>query len=254
MLRSSKSIFGYALHAEDGEIGEVHDLYFQEREWVFHYLIADTGPWILGRRVLISLYALSQPDWASQSIGVALTKEQVQNSPEIDFEQPLSREEEIDLHRYYGWPVYWRVPPGLLPGPYAQGEPVEGQIKSQVEQITAEERRADPQIRSAREVFGYDIAARDGGVGYLDDFIFDTEDWVIRYLVVNTRAWLPGRDVLVAPQWVERIHHAGSVIEVDLERETIKNSPEYDPEEPVNRDYENRLYDYYGRRKYWERP
>ena len=40
-----------------------------------------------------------------------------------------------------------------------------------------------------------------------------------------------------------------SKVYVELSRETIKNGPEYI--EPVTREYEIRLYDYYGRPAYW---
>jgi hypothetical protein len=36
-------------------------------------------------------------------------------------------------------------------------------------------------------------------------------------------------------------------------REMVENSPEFDPSATVNREYELRLYDYYGRPKYWSK-
>lgn len=110
---------------------------------------------------------------------------------------------------------------------------------------------ADPHLRSTREVIGYHIQANDGGIGHVDDFIAGGEDWVIRYMIVDTRNWLPGRKVLVAPTWVKRVDWAKRDVYVDLSRETIENSPEFDPSAPVNREYELRLYDYYGRPRYW---
>jgi hypothetical protein len=68
---------------------------------------------------------------------------------------------------------------------------------------------------------------------------------------VDPRKWLPGKKVLVSPQWIEKVEWSDRKVYVDLPEETIKNSPEFDPSSSVNRDYENRLYDYYGRRKYW---
>jgi hypothetical protein len=63
---------------------------------------------------------------------------------------------------------------------------------------------------------------------------------------------LPGKKVLVAPTWIESVSWSESKVHVVLSRETIKNSPEFDPTVPVNREYEARLYDYYGRPVYWE--
>ena len=61
----------------------------------------------------------------------------------------------------------------------------------------------DPRLRSANEVINYRIGATDGEIGHVEDFIVDDETWAIRYMVIDTRNWLPGRKVLVAPQWIE---------------------------------------------------
>jgi hypothetical protein len=57
--------------------------------------------------------------------------------------------------------------------------------------------------------------------------------------------------VLLAPFWIEDVNWIERKIQVDLDQERIKNSPEYDPSAPVNRVYEERLYDYYGRPIDW---
>ena len=38
-----------------------------------------------------------------------------------------------------------------------------------------------------------------------DDFVIDDESWAIRYLIVDTRNWFPGKKVLVSPQWIRRV-------------------------------------------------
>jgi len=70
-------------------------------------------------------------------------------------------------------------------------------------------------------------------------------------MVVGTRDWLPGKKVLIVPQWIERIYWGAEQVHVDLSKKTVKNSPEYNPSDPVNREYEIRMYDYYGQPKYW---
>jgi hypothetical protein len=109
----------------------------------------------------------------------------------------------------------------------------------------------DSNVRSCKAVTGYGVEALDGAIGHVDDFIIEDEGWGIRYMAVATRDWLPGRKVLVAPQWIYGVSWAEMKVHVDLSREAVKNSPEYDSTAPVNREYETRLYDYYGRPKYW---
>jgi hypothetical protein len=99
---------------------------------------------------------------------------------------------------------------------------------------------------------GYTVAGQDDACGTVKDFLVDDEYWVVRYLVLDTGNWLPGRKVILAPAWVKDVTWADRKVIVDLSQEQIKGSPEFNPDEPVNRQYEVRLYDYYGRPKYWE--
>jgi hypothetical protein len=108
-------------------------------------------------------------------------------------------------------------------------------------------------LRSVKEVTGYQILATDGDIGHVEDFIVEDKLWLLQYLVVDTRNFLPGgRKVLVAPAWVNSVDWVGRSVSVDLSVDAVKNSPEYDPSEPVNRAYETRLYDYHGRPHYWK--
>lgn len=247
MLRSIKALRGYTIAARDGEIGHVHEFYFDDASWILRYLVVDTGPWLFGRKVLISPVALAQPEWGLERFPVLLTKEQVENSPSIDLDAPVSRQQELELHRYYGWPVYWSGP-GAPVGPGAVAiDPIEAAPGAPATQ----QEEGDPHLRSTREVIGYHIEARDGEFGEVEDFIVDDVAWIIRYMVIDTRAWLPGRKVLISPRWIEEVDWIETKVSVDLPQETIKNSPEYNPKAPVNREYEERLYDYYGRPAYW---
>lgn len=120
------------------------------------------------------------------------------------------------------------------------------------EEGPSEKVRGDPHLRSARVVSGYDIHAVDGEIGHVTDYLVDDKDWVIRYLLVDTRDWLPGRTVLVSPQWIERVDWSETAVHVTLTRAEIETSPEHDPEEPPEREYELLLYKHYERRGYWQ--
>ena len=148
----------------------------------------------------------------------------------------MSRQQETELHLYYGWTPYWQ---SGMAAPALAGKQAETS--------------GDPNLRSSVEVTGYHIQARDGEIGHVEDFLANDEDWVIRYMIVDTRNWLPGKKVLVSPTWIEEVDWLTRDVHVDLKRETIRHSPEFDPDAPVNREYEMRLYDYYGRPKYWVR-
>jgi hypothetical protein len=243
VLRSVVSLRGFSIGAKDGEMGKVHSFLFDDRSWAIRYLVADTGGWLRGRRVLIAATALERPDWHAHIFPVELTKQQVRNAPDIDIDKPISRQNEAELHRHYDWAPYWGTGYGaaVFTVPPLQGE------QNQPEEAAGE----NPNLRSTREVIGYKIHATDGQIGHVEDFIISDEDWVIRYLVADTRNWLPGRSVLVSPEWVTDISWEGQEVRMDVSKETIEDSPPFDPSAPVNREYEVQMYDYYGRPKYW---
>jgi len=248
MLRSMRGIFGYKIQAKDGELGKVDDFFFDDVLWVVRYLVVKTGGWLSGRKVLIIPSDFKDPNWESQTMFVDLTKEQIEKSPEIDFDKPVSRQKEKELYRYYRWSPYWTGDvSGIAPVP-----PVPPPVPSEIEEKKKEKEEEDTHLRSSKEVTGYRIQATDGEIGHVDDFIVDDLVWVIRYLVVDTRKWLPGRKVLVAPDWITEVSWPEEKVYVDQNKDLIEKSPEYDPYESINRKYETRLYDFYGRPKYWD--
>lgn len=253
MLRSALQLRGYRIDANNGEIGKAHDLFFDDAHWGVRYLVADTGTWLPGRRVLISPASLGQPDWMKNVFPVDLTKEQIENSPGVASDKPVSRQQEVDVVGYFGWPVYW-APAAMAAGSIGSGNPpppVAPQVARERTDEPADQSEFDPHLRSVREVAGYHIQAQDGEIGHVEDFIVDDEVWTIRYIVVDTRNWLPGRKVILAPDWFVRFDWSASKAHTGLSKATIKDAPTYDPSQPVNRDYEGRLYDYYGRPGYW---
>ena len=85
------------MDARDGEIGKVKEFYFDDQNWEIRYLVADTGGWLSGRRVLISPYALDPANEGGKIIPVDLTKCRIQGSPSLDTDRPVSRQYERGL-------------------------------------------------------------------------------------------------------------------------------------------------------------
>jgi PRC-barrel domain len=250
MLRSLKAVLGYTVLATDGDIGKVHDFYFHDDTWIIRYLVVDTGHWLPGRKTLVPPRALGQPNWAGLNFPVTLTREQVEKGPGIDTEKPVSRQQEADLHSHFGWPAYW-MDPGI--GHWPAVAPMVPIPPSANPSEAVSDAEADPHLRSVKAVRGFHIHASDGEMGRVEDFIADDAVWVIRYLVVETPHWLPGgRQVLISLQWLRGISHGQRNVQVNLTREEVRNCPEFYPGALVNRQYEERLYDYYGRPGYWE--
>ena len=232
----------------DGDIGRCKDFLFDDEHWTVRYMVADTGKWLPKQKVLISPISLGKPDWASKRFPVNMTKEMIEGSPPLDSDAPVSREYEMKWFEHHGWAVYWGgagvwgagANPATLIG--------RGEKKETVEQ---EPGTLEKHLRSVNEIEGYHIDAKDGEIGHVEDFIIDDVSWTLRYIVVDTKNWLPGRKVLVSPRWIESVKWHERKVSVDLTRQGVENSPEYDFSAPVNREYEERLYDYYGFPKDW---
>jgi sporulation protein YlmC with PRC-barrel domain len=106
--------------------------------------------------------------------------------------------------------------------------------------------------RNLKELTGYHIGATDGEVGRITDFLFDKTSWTIRYLVVETGNWLLGRKVLLSPQALQGVDHDQKVFKVNLTVNQVKNSPDINTEQPVNREHEEQLHQYYPWAGYWK--
>jgi uncharacterized protein YrrD len=245
VLRKAKDLNGYKLDARDGEIGKVKEFYFDDQSWTVRYLIADTGGWLSGRTVLISPYALDPASEGSKVIPVDLTKAQIEKSPSLDTHKPVSRQYEYDYYSYYGWPGYWGG--NGLWGTSAC--PVRG--RNCWSDASRREKVEDLHLRSTAEVSGSNIQAQDGEIGHVDDFVIDDETWTIRYLIVDTQNWWPGKKVLISTGWIERISWEQSKVFINLTREDIRKGPEYTDRTFITRDHEIKLHQHHNREGYW---
>jgi hypothetical protein len=255
MLRNVRSLEGLAIGATDGPFGEVKNFYFDDQAWVIRYLVVDTSVWLGGRQVLISPYSISQPGWAGGVLPATISKRQIEESPGIDSDKPVSRQYERDYLGYYGYPYYWGGTSlwgeAYYPGIYLSGIDAEDHDGYQGHLQAPSADDGDPHLRSCNAVKGYHIKARDGEIGHVQGFLADDRTWSIRYLIVDTSNWWVGHKVLVSPEWILDVSWAGSCVDVSLDRQAIKSAPIYDEDAPFDRDNELEIYRHYGRKTYW---
>ena len=250
MFKNLRDLEGFRLRAKDGEIGHVTDLYFEDDEWVVRYFVVATGSWLFGKKVLVSPNSVHKVNWDDACIEVGLTTEQVRNSPDIDTDRPISRQQEAEYHLYYNFPPYWG---GVaLWGRYDQP----GGEQSPDDEATTQQDKSygaqwDSHLRSAREVRGYGVLSIDGQVGHLDNFLMEVETWAIRYLVVNTGGRLKKHEVLFAPKLVDRVVWAEATVKVNASSALIEGAPEYHRGEAIDRAYEESLFAHYTTHPYW---
>ncbi len=245
MLYTVKALKGYKLDSLDGDIGKVKEFYFDDRHWTVRYLVADTGTWLIDRHVLLSPYALISVDKENKSIVVDLSKKQIADSPSLDSDKPVSRQFEESYYGYYGWPSYWN-------GSYSWGS--SSQIERESKNWAASapcEKSWDAHLRSTFAVSGYNIEALDGEIGHVSDFVIDDDNWTIRYLIVSTGNWWPGKKVLISPEWIQRVSWIDSKVFVKLTREAVKQSPEFTDDALLTREYEIVLHRHYNTKGHW---
>ena len=165
MKVSIRALLGEAIVAQDGAMGFIADVYFEDARWTVRYLVVDTGHPMPRREVLLSpaLIAAGTPD--DDAVRVRLRRAEVERCPDADTDRPV--------YRQYGMAV------NLAHG--------------------------DEHLRSAKVVMGYGILTLDGDGGRVEDLFIDRQTWAIVNVVVSTGAWLAGKRVLVAPGAVQRI-------------------------------------------------
>ncbi|MCJ7539085.1 MAG: PRC-barrel domain-containing protein [Desulfobacterales bacterium] len=234
MYHCINEIIGYKLMAMDGEIGKCADFLFEDRPWIIRYMVADTGNFLHRQKVLIPFIELGKPDWSTQMFHIDLTKQQIEESPPLSEDKPVSRQYEKISFLYFGWPSYWAedelentasTPSGVF------REPKNNQDSDEKESS----------LRSVKEVAGYHVAATDGKAGKVSDFIVDDNIWTIRYLVLDIQNSVKDKKVLLPPDWVNTVDWLSRVVNVDLSVDGINNCPEFNPAMPFGSDTDSMI-------------
>jgi uncharacterized protein YrrD len=216
------------IDALDGEIGSVHDLYFDDQTWSVRYLVADTGKWLPGRKVLVVPEAIVKPWHHQRAIAVRLTTEQIRSSPDLDTAMPISRVTEEALHQHYQWTPYWDATTAPLPPAPPPPPALTVEVDRQEAGTTAES-LVDVRLRSANELAGYRVEAGDGEVGHVHDLLLDDDLARILFLVVEVKGWLFGKKVLAGPSLISRVDSATSTVHLNANRQALKSAQEYNP-------------------------
>ena len=200
MLRSVDSMLGSSIIATDGEIGKAYNVFFDDRSWAIRYLVVETGSWLRHRKVLISPEVLGRPHLAERTIPLLLTREQVRDSPDVDADRPVSRQQELEMIRHYGRADY----PSLEPPPRSDS-------RDMTFPGAPTEKAEDRHLRSAKEVSGYHADASDGPLGTIIDFIIDDERWGIPDLVVTA----DNHKILIPTKWVSNVSWADRYVQLN---------------------------------------
>jgi uncharacterized protein YrrD len=258
MLRNTNDLIGLKIEATDGDIGKVSDFLFDDEGWVVRYAVADTGSWLHERLVLISPASFGAADYDGKTFPVTVTRRMVEDAPELETDMPVSRQHESELAKHYNWPMYW-TGGGILTATSAFTYPVAAPtaapppmpIETQ-EAVARDEGDFDRHLQSMNDVKDYSIHAADGDIGHVSGFILDDESWAVRYIEVDTKTWLPGKHVLIAPTWISSFDWGDKRVHVQLTKDQIESAAPYKRGQTIDRRYEESLYSHYGAAPYWQ--
>ncbi|MFZ5942954.1 MAG: PRC-barrel domain-containing protein [Bacillota bacterium] len=227
---TAKGLIYYGIKATDGDIGSVDDFYFDDEKWTIRYIVVDTNNWLPGGKVLVSPISFDNINKQQKQVEIFCTKGMIKNSPSMETHLPISRQKEKEYNNHFDWGAYWVGPEAW--GGYAY--PLALRDEETKEEMKDVKDKKDAHLRSIKEVTGYNIEAKDGGIGHLVDFALDDKTWTIKFLIVDIGNWLPGKHVIISPKYISQIKWKDRTVHVDLSKEVIKNCPEYNP--PYDKD------------------
>ncbi|WP_417310421.1 PRC-barrel domain-containing protein [Devosia sp.] len=229
MLWNVSAIETYPVVASDGRVGMVADFIFSDRDWHVPWAVIDTGDWLAGHQVLLPTAKLGKPDAESQSISVGLSRADVENSPVLGPEDGQAADGAnaqygISPYLSAGYLAEYRAPFGTAPFAIAGSQ---DHLRTRANDAFDSQ---NPTLRSVRVLHGFHVDSRDGSIGHIEEFIIDDSTWQVRFFVVGTRDWWPGKRVLISPRSLLKIDWQEKVIALDVDRQLVKDAPAYDPQ------------------------
>ncbi|MCE5328364.1 MAG: PRC-barrel domain-containing protein [Planctomycetaceae bacterium] len=244
-LASMRTLASARIHAADKPIGKVEDFYFEQRNWIVRYLVLDTHVWLPGRRVLVAPAAVEDIDWSQGEVHLALSREQVRNSPSVDDKVTISREHETMLAKYFGWLPYWESRP--LPESLSRSVAAEARPEDRIE--LERHRKPESTLTAYRETLQYNLAAIDGEFGSVEDFLIDPQTWEMRYVTADVGTLFHKRLVMLSTDWLADISWARRQVRSKMTQDRIRSSPPVP--EVIDRAYEIALHEHFARPGYW---
>jgi uncharacterized protein YrrD len=228
MLHKLETLVGSHVMATDGKIGKIRTFLLDDRSWMVRYIVVEVSYWsqrdVLlavssGRRSAVSaplsspLSAIDQPDWATRTLRVHMTRRQVDESPDIETRMPVSLQQRLAMEEEYGMLAAW-IDQDLLMSSRPAGieRPVHG--------------NEDPHLRSTQEMQGYLVAGDGGKMGSLRGFVLDESSWHVGFLRVKS-GLLHRRKVLIPSRQVQGVSWAWRRIDVHANCELHHTSEEH---------------------------
>lgn len=242
MLLHYSWLTDYNVFGNDDEIGRVTDIFFDEERWTVRYLVLKTGRTLFSERVYISPASIEKINHNENIIRTNLSSDDVQKAPDPG-EEAVNRKFEKDFSLHYRMNPYW-VGNGIW-GTTMSPRDMMGEEALAIQPEEGDQRHY---VHQAKHVTGYELSVEDDAFGKVDDFLIDPSSFRIKYVVADTKKWLPGgKKVLLAPDWIESVYWESARIIINVTREQVEEAPEYLPDLDLTDEREKRLWLHYGK-------
>lgn len=216
---------GTHIKALDGEIGKLKDVYFDDKSWTVQYFVVELGSWFSGKDVLVPPAIIAPFD--GTVLNVQLTKDELQACPHADSAIPVSLQQ-----RYNNRSIFNMV---YTSGSFMSGGPMlVPPISDNVKNVSG----GNPHLRSCKSVSTYELVAHDGGVGSIQDILFDDSFWLIRFIVAKVNCNGECQEKLYGPQIIEDIEWSLAVVKIAGTRNQALNKPSFDASRHLDTSYE----------------
>ncbi len=237
----------FTVFGQDGELGTVDDLYFDDEKWTGRYVVVNSNRWLPGKKLFVSPASISEFTLENESLYANINKEEAKKSPSPE-EEPVTRKFESQFSQYYGLNPYW-----MGPGLWGSGMIARDLAQEKIDGSVVDYQEEESHAMSVNVVIGYEIATRDESFGKVKDVLVEEDSFKIRYFIVDTNHWLPGgKEVLISTDWIDDVNWHQSILSVNLTKDQVENAPELIDDEPINREMEERVFKHYGKPKYWD--
>jgi hypothetical protein len=249
---------GCPVRASDGDVGAVKDFLFDDRNWKIRWMVVGAGHWLPGRQALIHPSAIApltlppKPRLPMMSPGEALeltvdlTRRRIEAGPHSSEDEPVNKDLEALLYDYYGWDPYWGTTHfGAAVLPNAEAQLIDDAARREADAKSPPVDGGD-HLHSVASLKGYYVHALDGDIGHVESILADDANWEIRYLVIATRNWWPGKVVQLSPYAVKDIDWFGQHINMNVTRDQVRSAPPWDPLPPQPKASEDKFHRHFG--------
>jgi hypothetical protein len=219
MIMSVGQLQSFTIRDTDDEIGKIRDAYFDDLSWKVLFLVVETGPWLVGRFVLIAPTVLGDLDIENRAFLTSVSRSVVDNGPSLEAHKPVSRQHAVDVAKYWDRPFFAPGDPRFDLGEALNPEPTQGTSGA------IDATHDDPHLRAAGDMRGHHVQTPDGPCGHIEDWLVDLDSWTVREAVINTTNWWPGESVRIPCTEITRIDWDNKAIHVRLGREAIERHP-----------------------------